>query len=107
MTTTRNYLLINLGADSLADALLELAGYSDEAAELVNRLVATTDEKVDRFKDRIADLQHLEHFYDWRRAATFSRELEGLLRDVADSVQDSRTGVELMIVTDRPNRAIP
>ena len=42
MTTTRN-LLINLGADSLANALLELAEYSDEAAELDSLAVAIND----------------------------------------------------------------
>ncbi len=96
MTTKRN-LLIHLGADSLADALLELAAYSDEAAELVSRLAATADEKVYRFNNRIKELERSGNFYDWRQVAAFGRELEGLLEDVADSVRDSRTGVELMI----------
>jgi len=95
MTTIRNQ-LIKLGPAVLADTLLELAGYSDEAAELVSRLVATADEKVTRFKDRIAELQNSGDFYDWRHVAAFGRELERLLDDVAESVKDCRAGVELM-----------
>ena len=56
MTTTRDQ-LIKLGPSVLADTLLELADYSDEAAEIVSRLVATADEKLTRFKDRLAELQ--------------------------------------------------
>ncbi len=95
MTTTRDQ-LIKLGPSVLADTLLELAGYSDEAADLVSRLVATADEKVTRFKDRLAELQRSGKFYDWRETAGFGRELERLLHDVAESVKDCRIGVELL-----------
>jgi hypothetical protein len=88
--------LIKLGPAVLADTLLELAGYSDEAAELISRLVATADEKVARFKDRLTELQRSGNFYDWRQTAGFGRELERLLHDVAESVEDCRTDVELL-----------
>ncbi|HHD56908.1 MAG TPA: hypothetical protein ENK89_04430 [Desulfobulbaceae bacterium] len=58
--------------------------------------MATTDEKVTRFRDRIAELHNSGDFYDWRHVAAFGRELERLLDDVAESVKDCRTGVELM-----------
>lgn len=49
--------LINLDSAKLADTLLELAGHSEEAAEMAARLVASGDEKVARFRARLADLK--------------------------------------------------
>lgn len=95
MPTTRNK-LINFDSATLADALLELAGHCEEASELVARLVATSQEKVIRFKARLADLERSGSFYDWRQVGAFARELTGLLTDLSESVNDGKTGVELM-----------
>lgn len=67
--------LIKLGSAKLADTLLELAGHSEEAAEMVARLVASGDEKVTRFRARLADLKKSGDFYDWRQVSAFAREL--------------------------------
>ena len=95
MVKTRDK-LIALGPETLADALLELAGHYDEADDLVERLVATDHEKVVRFRARLTDLKQNDYFYDWRHVGGFARELEGLLADLAESVEDSKIGVELM-----------
>jgi hypothetical protein len=88
--------LIDLGADALADALLDLAVHSDDADDLIEQLVATPRENVQRFKKKLSSLRHSRRFVDWREAAGFGRELEMLLQDLKSGVDDPLTGVELV-----------
>ena len=96
MAETRKQKLIELGADALADALLNLAVYSDEVDDLIEQLIATPNENVQRFKKKLSGLKHSGRFIDWREAASFSRELEMLLQDLKAGVDDPLTGVELV-----------
>jgi len=96
MAKTRKQKLIELGADALADALLNLAVHSDEADDLIEQLIATPKKNVQRFKKKLSGLKHSGRFIDWRGAASFSRELEMLLQDVKSGVDDPLTGVELV-----------
>ena len=96
MDSDRKQKIIDLGAETLADALLELALYSDVADDLIERLIATPKENVQRFKNKLADLKRSRRFIDWRESAGFARELEMLLQDVKAGVTDPLTGVELV-----------
>ena len=96
MDSNRKQKLIGLGADALADALLDLAAHSEEADDLIEQLIATPKENVQRFKKKLSDLKHSRRFIDWRGAAGFVRELEMLLQDVKAGVSDPLTGVELV-----------
>ena len=96
MGDPRKQKLIDLGPETLADALLEIAMHSDEVDDLIERLIATPKENVQRFKKKLASLKNSRRFIDWRGAAGFARELEMLLQDVKAGVNDSRTGVELV-----------
>ncbi len=92
----RKQKLIDLGADALADALLELAVHSDLADDLIERLLATPKENIQRFKRKLSGLKRSKRFIDWRGAAGFARELEMLLQDLKAGVNDPLTGVELV-----------
>jgi hypothetical protein len=96
MAQSHRQKLIDLGADALADALLDLAVHSDEADDLIEQLIATPKENVQRFKKKLSGLKHSRRFIDWRESASFSRELEMLLQDLKAGVDDSLTGVELV-----------
>ena len=96
MADSRKQKLIDLGAEALADALLNLAVHSDEADELIEQLIATPKENVQRFKQKLSGLKNSRRFVDWRGAASFSRELEILLQDLKSGVDDPLTGVELV-----------
>jgi hypothetical protein len=96
MADPRKQKLIDLGPDALADALLNLAVHSDEADDLIEQLIATPKENVQRFKKKLSGLKHSGRFIDWREAAGFSRELEMLLQDLKAGVDDPLTGVELV-----------
>jgi hypothetical protein len=96
MANDRKQKLIDLGADALADALLNIAVYSDEADDLIEQLIATPKENVQRFKKKLSCLKHSRRFIDWRGAAGFARELEMLLQDLQSGVDDPTIGVELV-----------
>ncbi len=54
MRDPRKEKLIDLGAEVLADALLELAGHSDEANAMIERLLAAAKEEVQQFRRRFS-----------------------------------------------------
>lgn len=88
--------LINLGPEILADALLNLSLHSDDAANLIEQLVATPKENVQRFKKKLTSLKHSRRFIEWRGSASFARELEMLLQDLKAGVIEPTTGIELV-----------
>ena len=96
MSTKIRNKLIALGPEKLADSLLEMASHYDKADEFVERLVATPKEKVKRFKSKLTGLKRARRFIDWREIGGFARELSALLDGLAESVEDGKTGVELV-----------
>lgn len=96
MTDPRKQKLIDQGSDSLADALLSLAIHSDEADDLIEQLIATPKENVQRFKKKLSSLKHSGRFVDWRGATGFAGELKMLLQDIKSGADDPLTGVELV-----------
>ena len=57
MSAERKGKLLELGADRLADALLELAGRDEFAGDLVERLIATPQDNIGRFRTKLSALQ--------------------------------------------------
>lgn len=96
MAEARKQKLIDLGAEALAGALLTFAVHSDEVDDLIEQLIATPKENVQRFKKKLFDLKHSNRFIDWEGAADFGRELEMLLLDLKSGINDPFTGVELV-----------
>lgn len=96
MADARKQKLIDLGTETLAEALLNLAVHSDEADDLIEQLIATPKENVQRFKKKLSGLKRRKRFISWRESASFSRELEMLLQDLKAGVDDPLTGVELV-----------
>ena len=96
MGSDRKQKMIDLGSETLAEALLNLAVHSDEADDLIEQLIATPKENVQRFKKKLSGLKRSRRFIDWRGAASFARELEMLLHDIKSGVDDPITGVELV-----------
>ncbi|GAB6095611.1 hypothetical protein JCM14469_18630 [Desulfatiferula olefinivorans] len=50
----RKQKLIDLGPEALADALLNLAVHSNEADDMIEQLIATPKENVQRFKKKLS-----------------------------------------------------
>jgi len=89
--------LVGLGPEALAEALLQLALHSEEADDLVEQLIATPNENVQRFKQKLARLKRSRRYVDWRGAFGFARELEMLLQDLKAGVADPLAGAELVV----------
>ncbi|PIE89386.1 MAG: hypothetical protein CR997_11715 [Acidobacteria bacterium] len=98
MLDPRKQKLIDLGAEALADTLLSIAVHSDEADDLIEQLIATPKENIQRFKQKLSSLKHSRRFVDWRGAASFAWELKILLQDLKFGVDDPLTGIELITV---------
>ena len=92
MNADRKQKLIDLKATSLADALLELAAQSGVANDLVERLIATPTENIQRFRKKLTGLKRSRRFIDWRESPRFARKLEVLLQDLKAGVTDPLVG---------------
>jgi hypothetical protein len=88
--------LVALGAECLADGLLDLAVRLDAAKDLVERMIATPIENIQRFKKKIIKLKRSNRFVHWGESSEFANELEALLQDLKAGVNDPITGVELV-----------
>lgn len=96
MNSTHKQRLVDLGAERLADALLELAHRDNGAEDLVERLIATPQENIERVKRKLAGIKRSRRFIRWGESSAFARELHGLLQDLQEGVSDPRTGAELV-----------
>ncbi len=96
MNENKKARLIELGAEALADALLELADHNDAADDLVERMIATPEENIERFKAKLRSLKRSRHFIHWRESASFARRLETLLQDLRANVDDPKIGSKLV-----------
>lgn len=95
MNDKRRDRLIDLGAEALADALLELASRDGAADDMVERMIATPKENIQRFKAKLTSLKRSRRFIRWGESAGLARELENLLEDLRAGVDDPKTGAEL------------
>ncbi len=94
MTKHNRNQLIELGAETLADTLLNLCQTSSEADNVVKRLLATPTENIKRFKAKLAGLKRGRKFIDWNETAHFAAELKQLLDDLEAGVKDPYLGAE-------------
>ena len=72
MSTERKGKLLELGADRLADALLELAGRDQFADDLVERMIVTPQDNIGRFRAKLSALQLGRPFIHWRQSAEYA-----------------------------------
>lgn len=96
MAIDRKQRLLELGAERLADALLELAVRDGAADDLVERMIATPQENITRFKAKLSGCKSSRRFIRWGESAGFAREVADLLLDLRAGVDDPRTGAELV-----------
>lgn len=95
-TPDRKQRLTSLGAERLADVLLELAAHNDLADDMVERMIATPQENIERFKAKLAAIKRSRRFIGWGESGAYARELVGLLEYLRVGVDDPRTGAELV-----------
>jgi hypothetical protein len=89
--------LIDLGAESLADALLKIAEWDDHADNLLRRMSSTRAENLAHFKEKLVQLSKPHKFAVRRRSADIARDLQSMLEDLRAGVDDPRMGVQLTL----------
>jgi len=106
MEADRKKRLTEMGPEALADALLELAVRDDVADDLIERMIATPKENIQRYKAKLAGLKHRRRFISWNESAAFAHELVMLLEDLKSGVTDPRAGVELVTAFYKADNAV-
>lgn len=86
--------LIQIGAEKLAESLLELSVYSEQAEELIERLVAAPEENVKRFRRKLAGIKRSKKFYHRSNADTLARKLEWILAELKAGVDSPLQGLQ-------------
>lgn len=89
--------LIAAGAEALAEVLMELASRHDDAAGMLQRLLASPEENQTRFEENLRRLRSLAdrgHFVDWRQSSEYAMDVADVLHDLEVSEPDPRIGVE-------------
>jgi hypothetical protein len=87
--------LIELGADVLADTLLELSSSDKMIKDVIKRLISSPDEKVKLFKTKLSQIKRRTKFVDWNEGRAFAYELRELL-SLLNDVKNPDTGLELV-----------
>lgn len=88
--------LIAVGAEALADTLLELASRNDRAAGKVQRLLASPEDNLAIFRHGLEDLAALAgrgRFVEWRQVSQYAMEVADVLLDLESAEPDPSTGV--------------
>lgn len=106
MEKNRKIRLVALGADTLADALLELAGRVAAAGDLIDQLIATPKENIQRYKAKLARLKRRQRFISWRESSAYAHDLAMLIADLRSGVVDPKAGVELLAAFYKADSAI-
>lgn len=96
MNHDRRQKLLNLGADRLADALLELASSIEAADDLVERMTQTPQGNIERYTAKLADIRQSRRFVSWRESSDYARELLAVLDDLRAGDPDPQTGAEMI-----------
>jgi len=88
--------LISLGPEALSDALLILASRHDDAAEVIDWMLAPAQENLKRCKERMARFKRTRTWIGRGECRQLVQELLALLDDLRIAHGDPSTGVELV-----------
>ncbi len=88
--------LVALGAEVLADALLNLAETNKSASHVVERL-ARPERSMESLHQQFEEMCDPDDFIDWSRLMEFSVDFSLWLESVKTNIEDGHTGFELMV----------
>ena len=94
MQKKRRKILIDLGADALADVLLDLTAHSDVVENRVARMTSSGVENLERFRRSLKTIPKEDHFHTWYDPFALEEQLTELLMDLEAASLDARQGVE-------------
>ncbi|EDM28140.1 hypothetical protein LNTAR_12326 [Lentisphaera araneosa HTCC2155] len=86
--------LVKLGAEKLADLLLDVMDHSDYANDLISRTIATPKRNLLRFQQKLNDLLDGLCFIYWKQSFDFADELRLILQDLKATQISPEQGLE-------------
>lgn len=89
--------ITHLGAEVLAEALLEFASRDDMAEALLTRLLAPASGAKSRIEGQLKALYRDDHYFDWRSVDVLASKLHMMLNDISSSIQNPEVGVDLVL----------
>jgi hypothetical protein len=98
--------LIQLGAHKLAEVLIEIGETHADVVDLINRLIATPNENLKRFKTKLTSLKKSDHFISWKETDDFVLKLRDLLDDLQMGRPSPNQGLELIVAFFKTDDAI-
>ena len=96
MPDTRKQLLMDLGAETLADTLLELAGHNKQVNDKINSLTSAEIVNIKRYRQKLAGLRKSNRYISLELSSSFADQLERMLLDLQTWVTDPSTGLDLV-----------
>ncbi|MDY0289783.1 MAG: hypothetical protein RBR15_13235 [Sphaerochaeta sp.] len=96
MKEERKKKLMQLGADSHSDALLDMARSLEQVDDRVNQMVSTQEENIRAFRKKLSGLRRSTKFNDWRQSSHLADSLSQLLDGLEACSPEPCLGVELV-----------
>lgn len=96
MENDRKIKLIQLGADTLAQSMLDLSHHNYEVNDVINRLISTQQVNAKRLEKQFLDLQNIEYDYKFESLNNIYHYLESLLVTLKHDIKDPKLGLELI-----------
>lgn len=96
MEDLRKTKLINLGAERLAQALLDLTEFYQGMDETIEDLISTPVEYAEKFKGKLEALKESDEYFDWLHIKPFIFYLKNLLADLKVRIKDPLLGLDLV-----------
>ena len=96
MPDTRKQLLMDLGLETLADTLLELAGHNEQVNDKINSLTSAEKVNIKRYRQKLAGLRKSNRYISLELSSSFADQLERMLLDLQTWVTDPSTGLDLV-----------
>lgn len=98
MSKSRRDRLIELGPESLADLLLEIARDSESAEHKLMRMISSKSENISLFKQKLNELVGNERrFIPWKYSSEFADEVSDLLQDIKKGASTPQEGLCLVV----------
>jgi len=97
MPDNRKQLLMDLGAETLADTLLELAGHNEQVNDKINSLTSAEKVNIKRYRQKLAGLRNSTRYIGLEMTDFFADQLERMLTDLETWVTDPCTGLDLVV----------
>jgi len=97
MSQSQKDKLIPLGAETLADLLMEITSDSESANNKVQRAISRQTQNVKLFKEKLKYYKSDGRRYvPWKRSSSFAREVSDLIEDIKVGASKPQEGIQLL-----------